>query len=921
MAPPLLANGLRNASRHWINVFPGNVLSTAFDYFGANKVFPLVLVPAVPPWRRARTEQGRSILSLSTTRTKRCSRFITCIRLDAAIQRVSLLFVALLLLTCPGFPESGGDAWLRYARLDPGMASQYAHFPAATVTLGHSALLQSAQMELLRGVRGMLGRALRIDAVIPKEAAIVVGTVEQVRTLDANFGPRSDLQADAYWLISTRIKGQNVLVITGATERAVLYGAFALLRKIAEGESTAALNEVQRPSAPVRWVNQWDDLDGSIERGYAGRSIFFENRSVRPDLTRAAEYARLLASVGINGCNVSNVNADLYILDPDFIPQLARIADVFRPYGVQLGVAVNISMPKQAGGLDTFDPLDPKVAGWWKKKFNEVYLQIPDFGGVVVKADSEGQLGPSVYGRTAAEAANVIARALKPHGGIVFYRAFVYDHHLDWNNLKADRARAAYDIFHPLDGQFDDNVIVQIKYGPIDFQVREPASPLFGGLVKTNEAIEVQITQEYTGQQRHTVFLIPLWKEVLEFDMAIGGHLTPVKDIIAGQSFHRPLGGYVGVANVAMSTDWLANQLALANLYGFGRLAWNPDLTAQAIAEEWTKLTFGDEPVVVRTITTILLDSWPAYESYTGPLGLQTLTNITGPHYGPAPESQEHNGWGQWIRADHDGVGMDRTVATGTGFVGQYSPSVQRIYEPLADTPDNIVLFFHHVPYTYRLHSGKTVIQTIYDSHYEGAEKVGNFVREWKSLEGHVDDERYEAVLAQLKYQAGHAIVWRDAVDDWFHQMSGIDDQNKRVGHHPNRVEAEAMELQGYQTFEPASWEGASGGKGVACAAESTSCSAQTKFNGVPGWYEIDIEYFDLSNGTSDFKISVNDQVVDEWRADMLLPGKEPSADSSVRHRTKGVVLRTGDVIRIEGTPDGAERAPLDYMEVLPLEH
>ena len=511
MAPPLLANGLWNASRHWINVFPGNVFFTAesFDYFGANKVFSLVLVPAVPPWRRARTEQGRSILSLSPMRTKRCSRFITCIRLDAAMQRVSLLFVALLLLTCPGFPESGGDAWLRYARLDPGMASQYAHFPAVTVTLGHSAVLQSAQMELLRGIRGMLGRTLRIEAVSPTEPAIVVGTVEQVRTLDANFGPRSDLQADAYWLISTRIKGQNALVITGATERAVLYGAFALLRKIAEGESTAALNEVQQPSAPVRWVNQWDDLDGSIERGYAGRSIFFENRSVRPDLTRAAEYARLLASVGINGCNVSNVNADLHILDPDFIPQLARIADVFRPYGVQLGVAVNISMPKQVGGLDTFDPLDPKVAGWWKKKFDEVYLQIPDFGGVVVKADSEGQLGPSVYGRTAAEAANVIAKALRPHGGIVFYRAFVYDHHLDWNNLKADRARAAYDIFHPLDGQFDDNVIVQIKYGPIDFQVREPASPLFGGLVKTNEAIEVQITQEYTGQQRHTVFLMP----------------------------------------------------------------------------------------------------------------------------------------------------------------------------------------------------------------------------------------------------------------------------------------------------------------------------------------------------------------------------------------------------------------------------
>ncbi|HEY4961695.1 MAG TPA: alpha-glucuronidase family glycosyl hydrolase, partial [Terriglobales bacterium] len=347
------------------------------------------------------------------------------------------------------------------------MASRYASLQAAVVTLDHSAVLQSAQMELLRGVRGMLGRTLRIEDSAMAEAAIILGTVEQIRTLDAGFHPPSDLKDDAYALISTQIKGQNALVITGATERAVLYGAFALLRKIAEGESTSALNEVQQPSAPVRWVNQWDDLDGSIERGYAGRSIFFENRSVRPDLTRATEYARLLASVGINGCNVSNVNADLHILHLGFIPQLARIADVFRPYGVQLGVAVNFSMPKHAGGLDTFDPLDPKVVAWWKKKFNEVYRQIPDFGGIVVKADSEGQLGPSVYGRTAAEAANVIAKALKPHGGIVFYRAFVYDHHLDWKNLKADRARAAYDIFHPLDGQFDDNVVAQIKYGPI----------------------------------------------------------------------------------------------------------------------------------------------------------------------------------------------------------------------------------------------------------------------------------------------------------------------------------------------------------------------------------------------------------------------------------------------------------------------
>ena len=835
------------------------------------------------------------------------------------MQRISPLLGVLFLLISAGLAENGADGWLRYARLDPAVATQYSSLPQVVVVLNHSPLLQTAQAELLGGVQGMLGRRLRVTAGAPREAAIVMGTVETVRQLEAGFRPDPGLQGDAYALMSAQLGGQKALVITGATDRGVLYGTFALLRKIARGERIAAVNEVERPSAPVRWVNQWDNLDGSIERGYAGKSIFFENRHVRADLSRAAKYARLLASVGINGCNLGNVNADLHILDPTLLPQLARIATVFRPYGVQLGVAVNVSVPKQGGGLDTFDPLDRRVADWWRAKFNEVYRQIPDFGGVVVKADSEGQLGPSAYGRTPAEAANVIAKALKPHGGVVFYRAFVYNHHLDWNDLKADRARAAYDIFHPLDGKFTDNVIVQIKYGPIDFQVREPASPLFGGLENTNEAIEVQITQEYTGQQRHTVFLVPMWKEILDFDTGVAGRHTPVKDIVSGHSFDRPTGGYVGVANVGLSTNWLANHLAMANLYGFGRLAWNPDLSSQAIAEEWTQLTFGDDPHVVRKVPEIQLASWHAYESYTGVLGLQTLTNITGPHYGPAPESQEHNGWGQWIRADPDAVGMDRTIATGTGFVGQYSPMVERIYEPLANTPDELVLFFHHVPYTYKLHSGTTVIQTIYDSHYQGASKAHDFVTTWRSLQGHVDDERFKEVLAQLEYQSGHAIVWRDAIDEWFHRISGIADEKGRVGHHPNRVEAEAMELKGYQIFEPASWEGASGGKGVLCPESSPSCSAQTTFRGTAGRYQLEVEYFDLSHGVSQFRVFIGDRVVGQWRADDVLPGPAPSADSSVRRKIKGLELRPGDVIRIEGIPDQEERAPLDYIEVIPV--
>jgi alpha-glucuronidase len=833
-------------------------------------------------------------------------------------KHAAFVFACALGVVATAHAETGNDAWLRYARLQPAAAERYRALPATALSLNDTIVLNTAQAELVRGVKGMLGRTLRIGAGVPTEGAVIIGTVDRLRNITPALHIIEGLHGDAFWLTAGDVRGFPCIIITGATDRGVLYGVFAFLNRIARQEDVFYLNELQQPSAPVRWANQWDNLDGTIERGYAGPSIFFENGRVRSDLTRVSEYARLLASVGINGCNINNVNADLHILDPDFIPQLAHIADAFRPWGVQLGIAVDMSLPKTAGGIDTFDPLDVRVANWWQKKFDEVYRAIPDFGGVVVKADSEGRAGPSAYGRTPADAANVIARALKPHGGIVFYRSFVYNHHLDWTNLKNDRAKAAYDIFHPLDGKFDDNVIIQIKYGPIDFQVREPASPLFGGLPNTNAGIELQITQEYTGQQRHTCFLVPMWKEILDFDQRVNGRSTPVKQIVGGDSFHRPIGGYIGVVNVGLDQNWLGNHLAMADLYGFGRLAWNPNLTAETIAEEWTRLTFGNDPAVVQTITRIQLASWKAYESYTGVLGLQTLTNLLGGHYGPGPESQERNGWGQWIRADHTGVGMDRTVATGTAFVGQYSPDAQNIYETLSNTPDDLVLFFHHVPYTYKLHSGKTVIQTIYDSHYAGAEEAQQFVSLWKSLDHLVDDDRFHNVLAQLTYQSGHAIVWRDAINDWFHRISGIQDENGRVGNHPHRIEAESMQLEGYVPVEVTPWEGASGGKAIKCVENSQPCNAKYRFTGAKGWYNLDVEYFDQSNGVSKYQIFVGSQLVDEWLADSSLPATAPNGDSSIRRRVIGLALRPGDVLSITGFPDGAEAAPLDYIEIYP---
>jgi len=836
----------------------------------------------------------------------------------------------LSLLACAALvrAETGYDAWLRYAPLEGAALERYRlTVPAVVAVLDPSPVAMSARAEIVRGVKGMLGRTLREESSVPKESAIVMGTVAQLGGLI----PAVTLAPDAFWLKSTTQGTGHFIVIAASNDRGLLYGAFALLRKITLGEGLANLDLRETPYAPVRWVNHWDRLNGTIERGYGGNSIFWENDHVRQDLTRVADYARLLASIGIDACSINNVNADPRLLTAEYTPEIARIADAMRPWGVRVAISVDFGSPQSLGKLDTFDPLDPRVAAWWKAHVDELYAAAPDLAGIVLKADSEGRVGPSAYHRTHADAANVVARALAPHGGLLFYRGFVYDHHMDWQNLKNDRGRAAYDNFHALDGQFEANVIVQIKNGPIDFQVREPASPLFGGLEKTNQAIELQVTQEYFGQARHTVFLVPYWKETLDFDMHAAAGDSTLKALAAGKTFHRPTGGFVGVVNAGLDENWFGNHLSQANLYGYGRLAWNPDLSSQKIADEWTRLTFGANPKVDQTITQMQLTSWRTYENYTGPLGLQTLTDITGDHYGVNVEASERNGWGQWHRADEAGVGMDRTVATGTGYIGQYRPAVADRFESLASCPDDLLLFLHHVPYTHRLHSGKTVIQYIYDSHYEVAAAVSAYVEQWKSLRGLVDEQRFNDVLTQLEYQAGQAVVWRDAVTTWFYRASKIADAKGLVDHYPGRVEAESMTLAGYTVRDiseptpgrangppivtPA--EDASGGKVVACPTGAKSCTASTKFAGQPGWYTLRVEYFDQANGVAHYRAWVNGQAVDEWAADLRLPSIRLDSTTSTRRTIAGIALRPGDEIRIEGVPDGGEVAALDYLEIV----
>jgi len=813
--------------------------------------------------------------------------------------------------------ETGYDAWLRYQSIEGALRVHVrATLPAVVTMLNDADPEAAARGELIRGLRGLTGRTLRAEGRIPRESAIVLGTLDELGRAAPQWNLGAPLPEDGYWLKTVIDHGARYTVVTASNPRGVMYGAFAMLRKIALGEPVDSLDERSTPYAPIRWVNQWDNLDGSIERGYGGRSIFWENGHARADLTRVADYGRLLASLGVNGCSINNVNANPRLLAAEMIPDIARIAAALRPWGVRVAVAVDFASPKILGGLDTFDPLDAGVAAWWKQKADELYRAIPDLAGFVLKADSEGRAGPSIYHRTHADAANVVARALAPHGGLLFYRGFVYDHHMDWRNPKNDRAREAYDNFHGLDGQFDSNAVIQIKNGPIDFQVREPASPLFAALEKTNQVIELQITQEYFGQAHHTVFLPRMWKATLDFDLHAGGASTPVKALAAGKTFHRPTGGFAGVANVGLDENWFGNHLSQANLYGFGRLAWDPDLTSRQIVEEWTRLTFGGDPKVDGTVAAIQLGSWRTYENYTGPLGLQTLTDITGNHYGVNVEASERNGWGQWHRADEKSVGMDRTVATGTGYIGQYPPTVARAWESLATCPDDLLLFLHHVPYTYVLHDGKTVIQYLYDSHYEGAEAVAGYAHQWKTLAGLVDERRYREVLAQLEYQAGQAVVWRDAVTEWFRRTSGIADARGRVGSYPGRFEAEAMHLDGYQVRDVVPAEDASGGKAVVCAA--AECSAWLQFAGAAGWYTLRVQYFDQRNGISRYRLRVAGQWIDEWQADLLLPTVTLDSSSSTRRVIHGVALRPGDEIRIEGRPDGGEPAALDYLEIVP---
>ena len=621
-----------------------------------------------------------------------------------------------------------------------------------------------------------------VDVITDAEIAVLVTTGSNALRSDAAGSPSASAALEAYdreplsdeGYIVARVN--SVTTIVAGTDRGALYGVLDLMRN---GEPSAGVRREQ-PAHPIRMLDHWDNMVthpvmGAVERGYAGDSIFFADGEVRGDLARVARYARLLASVGINRVAINNVNVHQIEarLLTDKLPDVARIADVFRPWGIRLHLSVNFASPTRLGGLASADPLLPEVSEWWREATDRVYDAIPDFGGYVVKADSEGQPGPFSYDRTHAEGAEPLAAALAPHGGIVHWRAFVYDHHQDWRDRSTDRAKAAFGHFLPLDGKFADNVVLQVKHGPIDFQAREPVSPVVGALTRTAVAVEFQVTQEYTGQQKHVCYLGPAWSEILRFRFA--GDTDDARPLADNAT-----GGFVAVSNVGTDDFLTGHPLAQANLYAFGRLAWQPLADPIALLDEWIGATFPGADASTRAALHAILDtSWATYEKYTAPLGVGFMVRSSD-HYGPDVDGYEYSRWGTYHFADRDGVGVDRTQATGTGFAGQYPSPWRERYESLSECPDELVLFFHHVPYGHVLKSGTTVIQHIYNTHADGVDEVLRSQAAWAGLVHRIDAATHERVTALLVEQVRSAHEWCDQIRTYFFRKSGVADATGR---------------------------------------------------------------------------------------------------------------------------------------------
>lgn len=669
----------------------------------------------------------------------------------------------LFILSFSLFAEDGSKLWLKYT-------SPEVVYDFSKVTIDeNSPTLEKALNELSIAWQSFAVKDIETSKSTDN-SSLIIGTLKSKNI--ASIIPSKDfddLGKDGYIIRNINKGGKQSIAIASNTDVGVLYGVFHFLRLIQTNQLSASINIVEKPKYDIRILNHWDNLDRTVERGYAGYSLWKWDELPNILSPRYEAYARANASIGINATVLNNVNASPQILSKEYLIKVKALADVFRPYGLKVYLAVNFSSPKELGGLPNSDPLNKEVIKWWNDKAKEIYNLIPDFGGFLVKANSEGLPGPQDYGRTHADGANMLADALKPYNGIVMWRAFVY------NPSNEDRAKQAYLEFMPLDGQFRDNVIIQIKNGPIDFQPREPFSPLFGAMRKTPEMVEFQITQEYLGFSNHLAYLAPLFKETLDSDTYSDGKGSTIAKITDGTLRPHKLTAIAAVANIGEDTNWCGHHFAQSNWYAFGRLAWNHQLTSEQIADEWIKMTFSKNKDFVNPVKDIMLASREAVVDYMMPMGLHHIFAF-GHHYGPEPWGDVPGGRPDWMpwyyhNADSIGLGFDRTTS-GSNAVSQYFSPLKEIYNDASRCPENLLLWFHHIPWNYKMKNERIMWDELCYKYDSGVQQVRSFQKTWNQMQPYIDEQRFSDVQSKLEIQSQDAVWWKDACLLYFQTFS-----------------------------------------------------------------------------------------------------------------------------------------------------
>jgi alpha-glucuronidase len=680
-----------------------------------------------------------------------------------------LLFLVFMVSVLKG--EDGTRLWLRYESVHGPLLKMLQSSVTSISADTRDQTLNLAANEIQKAIEGFTGQTISISTDLQSGSIVLVtGGTATARRMGINNELRQ-MHKDGYLVRDIVHNNRKLTVIASPTSTGVLYGAFHWIRLVQTSKLQVGLNVKSEPLYNLRMLNHWDNLNGTIERGYAGYSLWKWEELPGKLSPRYAEYARANASIGINGMVPNNVNANPQILTTEYLHKLKALADVFRPWGIQVFVSVNFSSPAVIGSLPNSDPLERNVQDWWKNKAREIYSLIPDFGGFLVKANSEGQPGPMDYGRSHVDGANVLAEALKPHGGLVIWRAFVYDPD------EIDRAKQAYLEFVPHDGTFADNVIIQVKNGPVDFQPREPFSPLFGAMDKTPTMIEFQITQEYTGFSNHLVFLAPQNEEVFKSDTYARGKGSTVAKVTDGTLIPNRHRAVAGVANIGEDTNWCGHHFAQSNWYAFGRQAWDHTLDSEQIADEWIRMTFTSDPGFLEPVKEMMLQTHEAVVNYMMPLGLHHLF-AWGHHYGPEPWCDVPGAREDWLpryyhNATEKGIGFDRT-RKGSGAVDQYFPPLNDVFNDIATCPEELILWFHHVPWTHTMKNGRTLWDEMAHKYQEGVDSVREFQKVWDRMEPYVDAQRFSHVQSRLRIQSRDAIWWRDAIMLYFQTYSGL---------------------------------------------------------------------------------------------------------------------------------------------------